>query len=217
MGNESELQVITKAKELCEYIMTITQKSPKHFRFTFVTRLQNLSLDIIENLYRANEVLVGGRHGIAHWPERVEFQRRALTDTRLLAYFAELAMRQQCILPKQYERIANLTTDCRYMTAAWINSDKKRFSPQDSDGKPTAAPCVPHRFDARSFTLSWVACARSKGTEFLFDRALRKMNEELVLGSITDAEVKRRIDSYVGHFRHGHTYHLRRKLLQSKE
>ena len=52
--NQSELIVITKAKELCSYVMTVTQKSPKHFRFTFVTRMQNLSLDVIENLYRAN-------------------------------------------------------------------------------------------------------------------------------------------------------------------
>ena len=46
--NQSELIVITKAKELCSYVMTVTQKSPKHFRFTFVTRMQNLSLDVIE-------------------------------------------------------------------------------------------------------------------------------------------------------------------------
>ena len=45
----NQLIVITKAKELCSYVMTVTQKSPKHFRFTFVTRMQNLSLDVIEN------------------------------------------------------------------------------------------------------------------------------------------------------------------------
>ena len=54
----SELTVITKAKELCSYIMTVTQKSPKHFRYTFVNRLQNLSLDIVEKLIRANEIYV---------------------------------------------------------------------------------------------------------------------------------------------------------------
>jgi hypothetical protein len=138
MAKESELGVVTKAKELCEYIMTITQKSPKQFRFTFVTRMQNLSLDIIENLYRANEALIGGRHGMSQYAQRIGYQRKALVDVRLLAYFAELAMRQQCILPKQYEQIAKLTTDCRYMTAAWVNSDKRRFSPQGEGGKPTA-------------------------------------------------------------------------------
>ena len=53
---QSESVVVTRAKELCAYIMNATQKSPKHFRFTFVTRLQNLSLNIIENIYRANDI-----------------------------------------------------------------------------------------------------------------------------------------------------------------
>lgn len=30
----SELGVITKAKDLCSYVMMVTQKSPKKFRFT---------------------------------------------------------------------------------------------------------------------------------------------------------------------------------------
>ena len=54
----SELTVITKSKDLCSYIMTVTQKSPKHFRYTFVNRLQNLSLDIVETLIRNNEIYV---------------------------------------------------------------------------------------------------------------------------------------------------------------
>ena len=32
---KSELTVIVKAKDLCKYVMTVTQKSPKQFRFTF--------------------------------------------------------------------------------------------------------------------------------------------------------------------------------------
>ena len=59
---QSELTVITKAKDLCSYVMNVTQKSPKQFRFTFVTRLQNLALSAIENLFRANI----GTDGIGH-------------------------------------------------------------------------------------------------------------------------------------------------------
>mgnify|MGYP002799805578 FL=1 len=55
---KSELAVITKAKDLCSYVMTVTDKSPKRFRFTLVAKLQNYALDIIENLYQANEVFV---------------------------------------------------------------------------------------------------------------------------------------------------------------
>lgn len=58
MDSKSELSVITKSKDLCNYILTITDKSPKKFRFTLVSRLQNYSLAIIENLLSANEVRV---------------------------------------------------------------------------------------------------------------------------------------------------------------
>ena len=37
----NELAVITKAKDLCDYVLTVTDRSPKKFRFTLVIRLQN--------------------------------------------------------------------------------------------------------------------------------------------------------------------------------
>ena len=58
MNKQGDLSVITKAKEVCSYILTITDKSPKRFRFTPVSRLQNYSLSIIENLILANEIYV---------------------------------------------------------------------------------------------------------------------------------------------------------------
>ena len=85
--NQSELIVITKAKELCSYVMTVTQKSPKHFRFTFVTRMQNLSLDVIENLYRANDTFVSGRDREAI-KQRLDYQHKAITSLKLLAYIS---------------------------------------------------------------------------------------------------------------------------------
>ena len=118
--------VITKAKELCSYVMTVTLKSPKHFRFTFVTRMQNLSLDVIENLYRANDTFVSGRNREAV-KERLGYQHKAITSLKLLAYISFLACEQGCILPRQYEQISFLATGCQNLAGAWITSDKKRF------------------------------------------------------------------------------------------
>ena len=124
---QSELQVITKAKDLCTYVMTITQRSPKHFRYTFVSRLQNLSLSTIENLYRANDTFVK-KGDSAAMEKRLDLQRSAMTDLKLLGYISLLAMEQQCILPKQYEQIARQLTDCRNLLGAWMNSDRKRLN-----------------------------------------------------------------------------------------
>ncbi len=127
-NNGSELAVITKAKDLCSYVVKITQKSPKQYRFTFVTRLQNLSLDVIENLYRANDTFVTKERMVSA-AERLDFQHKALTDLRLLAYFSLLAYENGCILAKQYEQISILSTDCSNLVGAWIKSDRRRLSP----------------------------------------------------------------------------------------
>ena len=123
---QSELTVITRAKELCSYIMTVTEKSPKKFRFTLVSKLQNYALNTIENLYYANEVHVLSGD-LAKAEERTSFQRKVLTELRLLGYMAQLAMEQKCILPKQYEQITKLIYDCRNLLGAWMNSDRRRF------------------------------------------------------------------------------------------
>ena len=127
-GKENELVVITKAKNLCSYIMTVTEKSPKKFRFSFVSRLQNLSLEIIEDLFRANDIFIAKNEPVS-LSRRLEFQQKALTEIKLLSYFAMLASETGCILPKQYEQIAKQTAECQKLVAGWINSDKKRFMP----------------------------------------------------------------------------------------
>jgi len=124
---KSDLLIVTKAKELCSYIIAVTQKSPKQFRFTFVSRLQNLALDVIEKIYFANEIYIG-KGGEKNVEKRLTLQHHALTALKIIAYIAELAMTEKCILFKQYEQIAKLTTDCQRLLGAWINSDKKRLS-----------------------------------------------------------------------------------------
>lgn len=126
MRKQSELTVITKAKNLCSYVMLITQKSPKHFRYTFTSRLQNLTLEIIEKIFRANDVYMT-KEDIESQKLRLNFQREAMTSLKLLGYIALLAMQQQCILAKQYEEMAKQIMDCQNMLGAWMNSDRKRL------------------------------------------------------------------------------------------
>lgn len=123
---QNELSVITKAKELCSYIMTVTDKSPKRFRFTLVSKLQNYAISVIENLFRANEVFVK-QGDMMKAEQRLEYQRQAMTELKLLSYMSQLAMQQQCILPKQYEQITKQTSDCQNLLGAWMNSDRRRL------------------------------------------------------------------------------------------
>ena len=108
--------------------MTVTLKSPKHFRYSFVSRMQNLALDIIENLYRANDIFLNKSDSILI-SQRLNKQRDLKTDLRILGYFSMLAMEQKCILTKQYQLISEMIADCLNLLNAWVASDKKRLQP----------------------------------------------------------------------------------------
>ena len=122
---KNELLVVSKAKELCSYIVVVTGKAPKQFRFTFVTRLQNLALSVIEDIYHANDIFLQ-KGDTKHAEQRLDLQHRAITSIKLIAFMSEIFMKEKCIMFKQYEQIAKLTTDCQNLIGAWINSDRKR-------------------------------------------------------------------------------------------
>ena len=90
---KSDLLVVVKAKELGAYILTVTQKSPKQFRFTFISRLQNLALDVIEKIYFANEIYIG-KGGEKNVEKRLSLQHSALNVLFVFKYVTMSASTQ---------------------------------------------------------------------------------------------------------------------------
>lgn len=127
MKKENELGVIIKSRKLIEYIFTITEKSPKKFRFSMVSRLHNSALSALEHLIRANEIYVKDKTQTGLYQKRLGYQEEAMVDMKVLGYMAMIAREQGCILPKQQEQIALQISECRKMLWAWMLSDKKRL------------------------------------------------------------------------------------------
>lgn len=119
----SELIVITKAKKLCAYVITITEKSPKRFRAVFINRMQNYCLDCLENLVEANSIKMDN---IKNKERRRECQRMAFLKLKLLGYISFLALENECILKKQYQQISIQLSDCINLLVAWRKSDAER-------------------------------------------------------------------------------------------
>ena len=118
MQKKNDLFVITKAKDLAKYIITVTEKSPVKYRFTLIVRLQNYILDVLESLYLANNTQLG--------KQRRQHQETAKTQLSMLDYFAGLAAEQSCILFKQYEQISKQQAECLLFLNKGIASDAKR-------------------------------------------------------------------------------------------
>ena len=108
---------MTKTKDLAKYILTVTEKSPKKFRFTLVVRLQNYILDAIELIHRANHE--------RDIEKRMKLQHEAKTSLVMLDYFAQLASEQECILFRQYEQISKQQAECLLYLGKWMASTSK--------------------------------------------------------------------------------------------
>ena len=113
---DKEMAVFTAAKKLSEYIFVITEKSPKKFRWSIITRLQNASIDVIENLYRAN---------FEKGEARIPYQKSALVSLNLVDFFAETARSKNAINLHQTAVIAKQIVECKKLLNGWVRSSKK--------------------------------------------------------------------------------------------
>ena len=117
---KSELSVITSAKKLFSYITEITAKSPVKFRYSFVTKMHNLGMEIIENLYYANGISLGDNR-------RIDYQNKAMVKLKLLDYICEASKDVTCITMHQYDYISKEILSTLNLLNGWMNSDLKRI------------------------------------------------------------------------------------------
>ena len=115
--HDREMAVFTAAKKLSEYIFVICEKSPKKFRWSIITRLQNASVDLIENLYRANF-----ERGA---DERIAYQKSAMVSINLVDFFAETARSNNAISMHQTAVIAKQLVECKKLLNGWVKATKR--------------------------------------------------------------------------------------------
>ena len=123
----NDLMVVTKAKKLAAYVFAITEKSPSKYRSTFINRMHNLCLDILEMLLEANFVRLDSLDSLENKKIREQYQKNAIIKLKMLGYISMLAENSNCILGRQYKQISFQIGDVVNLTAAWKRSDDVRF------------------------------------------------------------------------------------------
>lgn len=114
---DREMAVFTHAKKLSEYIFVVTEKSPVKYRWNIVSRLLDTSVEVIEDLYRAN---------FEKGAERVVWQKQAMTALNLLDFYAETAKTKQAITFRQMTIIARQICEVKKLLGGWVRSTKPK-------------------------------------------------------------------------------------------
>ena len=121
--HDKEMAVFTRAKKLSEYIFVITEKSPKKLRWSIITRLQNRSVDIIENLYRANYE--------RDLERRRDFQKAVQVDLNILDFYAETAKQKKAINMRQLVIISREINEITRLLKGWVKSTREKIKEQN--------------------------------------------------------------------------------------
>ena len=122
--NSNDLMVVTVVKKLGAYIIAITEKSSAKFRGVFVNRMQNICLETLELLLRANFVRLESEE---KKKEREEYQKEAIIKLKMLGYISMIAENANCILSRQYKQISLQIGEAINLIAAWKKSDDDRW------------------------------------------------------------------------------------------
>ena len=112
------MKVFKKAKDLIDYtfIMTDnTKRFPKKYRFTFVNRMQDMTLEIYKKISKTNELPVN---------KRKEVQIDILSDLNVLLVLIELSLEREFITETQTETWTKKTLNVKYLTAAWMRNTR---------------------------------------------------------------------------------------------
>lgn len=125
---DKEFVLPTKAKELIKYTLLMTdnvKRYPKKFRFTFVNRMQEITLDIYEIINTANELNVTDKEELK---ERLKLQNEAITKCKTLLLLIDLSLDNKNIAldSRQAQAWAKYVLDVKNMAVKWHYKDRER-------------------------------------------------------------------------------------------
>lgn len=108
-------------------VLNYTSKSPKNYRFTFSTRLQNLAVDAFENLHEANNTRIQVAENNS--TSRRNLQEKAVAKiNKLLGALTDVAEVQGAITGTQAENIFKRCSNLTNLVFSWMKSDTRRVS-----------------------------------------------------------------------------------------
>lgn len=116
-----QLYVITCFNRLFEYLLNILDNAPKKYRYTFVTRIENMLLDINAELILANLTKIEDK-------KRADRQNDAYGKLIVLANLLRMAMNGRCLSFHQCEISSNYLKETKDYLLRWIKSDASRAS-----------------------------------------------------------------------------------------
>ena len=122
----AKFNILNKAEKVVDYVMIITDKSPKRLRTDVIPELRRTALNIMRNIISANHYKVAAGTSAEELKLRRKFQEQAMVEIEILDGIAEICVKRNYITNKQFDYLTLLTYELKDMIFNWIRSDDKR-------------------------------------------------------------------------------------------
>lgn len=122
---KSEFRIQTKAMDLMDYTLRITENTnyyPKWTRSNLVKYIRDTAAEILQSIIFANSIRAGG---VAPCPDRAAMQEKAIRLCSYLAALIDLSETSGRINARQRQFWGTKVNDVRNMTRAWADHEHK--------------------------------------------------------------------------------------------
>ena len=125
----AKFNILNKAEKIADYVLIITEKSPKKLRCDIVPELRKITFRILEDIVRANFYSIT-ENDVSNdvIAERKRYQEDCLSSIRVLETFAEITNKRNYISNAQLEYLTTLTFELFNMVTNWQISDMLRLN-----------------------------------------------------------------------------------------
>lgn len=179
-NRQGELTIITKAKDLVNHTLKLTNNAnlfPKKVRFTLCQRMQNITLQILHDIIAANEIYP---QTAAEWKRRLDLQREVLTGCKMFLTFLDISLEQGYVDIRRCEYWTGLTTDVKNLAASWRKKDVERCKQQAQgvqNGQPRGQQPYRRRFEPRGALCTCIRPGVPWSVPELVEREQRALRE----------------------------------------
>ncbi|MDT2726099.1 four helix bundle protein [Lactococcus formosensis] len=120
-------ELAAQAKLLLREVLKLTSKGPKKYRFSLFQKMETLALDILQDIYEANNSYVAGTDAGRILTQRINLHVDALAKVNILGTLADVAVEYGGISKGEFANLTKLISSVGRMLGAWHKSDRLRY------------------------------------------------------------------------------------------
>lgn len=122
----AEFNLINRAENMADYLLTITDKAPKKLRSDIIPELRRASFKCIQTIIRANNCPLD-KTQLYYIKLRKQYQLETKSLLQTISAYSEICVKHNYITKKQFDVLNDHIFKCQDTLIKWMTSDENRL------------------------------------------------------------------------------------------